>query len=205
MMHAVALQGPPRSGKDTAGLLFGTAFVNLGYQVFEVKASSWLKHVCADICGGKYLSNEDIERIKDAQLYDNGPTFRQVLINFSENFAKPTFGNDFFGRKLVDEMLELTDTYTRYTTSLKEVVFVITDAGFADEQLRVQECVKQSYYSIVQMHREGYDFTNDSRSYFCLDHSDCIKLHNDSTIEELGNEVLKIAQKLDAKWNSLKN
>lgn len=42
---------------------------------------------------------------------------------------------------------------------------LIPDAGFATEQLHIQGHIQPENYLLVRLHRDGMDFTGDSRSY----------------------------------------
>jgi len=207
MMHCVAIQGPPRSGKDTAGFYIKTEFEALGYHAILCKAAGWLKTTVAKHAFGEFpvMNEADIERVKDQLIPGRDITFRQALICFSEQYAKPMFGADFFGKKLVEQMLVLEANYTEfYGMHAKEVVFVMTDAGFEEEQIPVQNCMGKEFYSIVQMHREGCDYSYDSRSYFCLNGSRCEKLHNNEALDILALKCGKIAKGRHEAWTSIK-
>lgn len=160
MKKIILLNGPPRAGKDTLGEMYK----NKEYFTKVEKFAGPIKAAATAIyCGGNrgLFDSYDTPALKDTpQPIFMGKTCREVQIAISENFLKPYHGQDIFGRLMV-ERLKLVDPIT---------VVVITDSGFMEE---AESLVKQfgvDKVFLVRLHRDGYDFSNDSRNYINLDH-----------------------------------
>lgn len=101
-------------------------------------------------------------------LFGRSP--REHMIHTSEKLIKPVYGEDYFGIALAN--------------SLQEGLNVVSDGGFIDELQPVIEAVGKENVLIVRVHRDGCDFSADSRDYLydtgCLE----VDLENDSTLED---------------------
>lgn len=160
-MKIIFLNGPPNSGKDQAAKYIAEFLKNTRHEKF----SKELKERCH---GAFFLWNHDgvcdhdrWESVKDEPLSDfDGMTPRQAYIAFSENFVKPTFGDDALGQWLVKDLRK---------DRRETVTALISDSGFAGEaQVLVDEFGAENC-TLVRIHREGYTFDNDSRGYISLD------------------------------------
>ena len=81
-------------------------------------------------------------------------TFRECLINVGESVKETLCGDgkrDFWAKILMDQ--DLPDG------------IVITDLGFDDEWDYIKNHPKAKVAHLVQLERDGFDFTNDSRGY----------------------------------------
>ena len=164
--HVVFLNGPPGCGKD----LVASHLVQ--YLAFErMKFAATIKRMAAAMLA---ISDETVERLKDTEFailsketkitdgafgterfeYGEKDTLRRLLIRISEEFLKPTYGTSIFGRIAVKELLR---------SSYPLIVF--TDSGFVEEADTVIRTVGQRNTVLIRLHREGCDFTNDSRGY----------------------------------------
>lgn len=109
---------------------------------------------------------------------------REALIHVSENVVKPTQGNDFYGRKLVETIQASSERY----------VFT-PDGGFKDEATPLLEAGYNVY--IVQLERNGATFDNDSRKLLTEDdfkgedgdmlyqNLKFIKMYNNGSLDDL--------------------
>ena len=109
---------------------------------------------------------------------------REALIHVSENVVKPTQGNDFYGRKLVE----------RIEASSERYVFT-PDGGFKDEATPLLQAGYNVY--IVQLERNGATFENDSRKLLTEDdfkgedgsmlykNLKFIKMYNNGSLDDL--------------------
>jgi hypothetical protein len=157
------LNGPARSGKDTAGKHLALTF---GGQL--VKFAEPIKRTVTAIYHGG--SRADFNSYDTAELKDIpqdiyfGKTCREVQIGVSENFLKP-FHNDqsVFGKLLnrdVQRLLERGETGP----------FFITDSGFNREAELLVEQYGASNVFLFRIFREGHTFSGDSRGYITLKH-----------------------------------
>lgn len=189
-LRVIVLNGPPGSGKDFIGKKLAAKFTNdtpISYG-YVAKFAQFVKipvHYFLGLNNPENLSYH--EKIKDMPaIHGCDKTLRQGYINFSEDFAKPTFGEDIFGKMLAKY---LHDTYLwRPNTSY----IVITDGGFAAEQYPVYKLVGKENYIHVNMFRDGTSFDNDSRSYLnTIGSSNPIKCNNNSDADEVVMKLWK--------------
>jgi len=163
-VKVILLNGPPRSGKDFAGRAICAWRANTR----AAKMAKQLKERCHAayllMGGGVPLPHDAFEDRKDIPLTEfDGMTPRQAYIAFSENWIKPTFGKGQLGIWLFREMQARADMW--HPT---ELTFVVTDCGFREEVAEIVRRVGKESVRLVRIHRKGYDFTNDSRSYVDL-------------------------------------
>lgn len=153
---AFILNAPPRSGKDSlkdymientaAGeymfkaKLFAIAYVSGNFTPTEWQ-SVWIPRYESD------LKDEPWERL-------GGLSQRQYLIKISEEWIKPTFGNDYFGICLADSIR--TDNLD---------LAIISDGGFPDEVQPLIDILGKENVFILQWNKKGCSFDNDSRNY----------------------------------------
>lgn len=103
------------------------------------------------------------------------PLVRQAMIDFSESFMKPRFGQKIFGQLLWKRCEEQRHWYDH---------FVVDDSGFAPEAEYVISQAGAANCVLIRLHRAGCTFAGDSRSYVTLPiHS--IDLHNDGAAQEM--------------------
>lgn len=144
-MRIIALNGPPRSGKDTAAKL-------LGIPVF--KFASILKR-SAHAMYGLDVPVDFFEDRKDQRCPEfYGLTPRNIYIEVSERYFKPVHGNDFFGTVLAEALAR----------SNHEAV-AISDSGFDIELIPLIERFGENSITVVRLHRDGCSFRGDSRNY----------------------------------------
>jgi len=147
----VLFNGPPACGKDHAADYFkaqGYKHLSFKYQLFK----ETIKYFNV---GEKWF----MERYNDRSLKEV-PTYwlgnmscREAMIYVSEEKIKPRKGLDYFGKLVADEIDVSKD-------------YAISDGGFIDELLPVVEKVGKENFRLVQLTREGHDFSSDSRRYF---------------------------------------
>lgn len=150
MKKLVVLNGPAGCGKDTlADILVTSGF-------FDEKLS--FKSPIFDVARGvlskddfdKFIKNYDDRSFKEShQSFLGGKTPREFMIWISEVVMKPVFGNDVFGKRLYSKIVD--------------GFYVSSDGGFASE---IEPLLSNGVdVMIVRLHRDGFDFSGDSRSY----------------------------------------
>ncbi len=152
--YFIGFNGPPGSGKDTAAEMAITYLFECGYTAIHVKFAQPLKSATAMLLGVERIS----EDMKSQPTPYNGVTWRKALIEMSETYAKPLFGEDFFGKRMI-QFVE------RFTDLQKSIVFVGSDCGFHLEQLVTCEHFTPDRYALIRIQRPGHTFEGDSRSY----------------------------------------
>lgn len=181
-MKFILLNGPPRSGKDTAAAaLCGW----LQPPVRHEKFSAPLKHAFAGMMGAECENFvvHKYEAMKDAPIPDLGFSFRQWQIDFSETFMKSCYRNDVFGRLLLKRLEEHPPE--------DNAVIVISDCGFQIEVDYLVGAVPQPNNDIAlfRLHRASTSFVGDSREYVQSPRCDNFDVHNDGTIEEFQSRI----------------
>lgn len=169
----VLLNGPKRSGKDTVGKLIGQALNRDHYrsQIFDdpildnppvavFSIADDLKELTHEIFGLPYGADH-YEKVKDEVSDDfitaHGPISpRAAYIYVSENIMKPLFGEDVFSERYIRKC-EMQYPKSR--------MVVNTSLGFQAELVALARMVSPQNIMVIRVHREGYDFTGDSRSW----------------------------------------
>lgn len=161
---AVILNGPPGCGKDTIANLIVERCNSLSpvikHQFKDVLYEHTAKHYQVDL--DKFIHFASDRELKDSVSLAglHGKTPRQALIHVSEDICKPRYGNGYFGSVEANRIRELKGRVRG------PVNVIYPDGGFGDEVLAIEsefDCVL-----IVRLHRDGYDFTGDSRNYLNL-------------------------------------
>jgi hypothetical protein len=177
----VVFNGPPRSGKDTMTDHMWTVTPSSA----RLKMSQPLKDGVKALFRLTDAQMSHLERIKDepSDLL-HGYTFREMQIKISEEWLKPTFGNDIFGKIAAQYVTE----------NIHNHVLFISDGGFLDELVPLHLLVGHANFLVVQLHRRSTDFSNDSRGYIV--HPDVrgktMKLGNSGSLKDT-KEMCQIA------------
>ena len=160
-MRIILLNGPPRCGKDTVSAILKEHSPSFVHQekfalpmkivtplVYSVTLSHWKEHL--DTAENKDLACSEFF----------GKTPREVQIALSEEYLKPLHGKTIFG-KLLSRRLNMV------LGGMLDCV-VISDSGFLEEALEVINTFGAENIQLWRIHREGCDFSKDSRNYIQL-------------------------------------
>ena len=175
-MQIIFLNGPPSSGKDWLGrqLVDQLEFAAIRKFATEVKERTHAALGLVDE-NGRPLPADAFEAVKDQVDVPGwgGISPRQGYIQFSEGFAKPLYGDRVFGEWFLERQ--------RFTNP--GLTMVITDSGFVPEAEVLVEEYGAENCLLARIHREGYTFASDSRSYVDLSHLNvqCHDITNDGT------------------------
>ncbi len=181
------LNGPPGAGKDTlANTLVDTHHhVRFKDKSYDLTISAWnlrdhrewfmymvnhreLKEMPHSILTINDDCILDIENKLDIPLlktvnnqYCTSP--RGALIVTSELDIKPHFGKDYFGIVAGRNIKEISDKNRGVSTK----DFMFSDGGFPDELTGLIDVLGTNDYEyyICRLHREGFNFSKDSRDY----------------------------------------
>lgn len=148
----VLFNGPPRSGKDAGADYFKR---NYGWKHLSFKYQLY-KETCKYFgCDYEwFMERYDDRSVKEVPHVDLGHmSCREAMIYVSEQIVKPKRGLDYFGQLVANE-IDLTKNYA------------ISDGGFVDELIPVVEKVGSKNFVLVQLTRDGEDYSSDSRRYF---------------------------------------
>jgi hypothetical protein len=151
---------PPSSGKDTLFKYLYEEFytkhgITINHREFKSKLID-IALTCSSI--DKPTWDEYYQSNKDTPWSRlNGLSPRQLLMRISEEWIKPTFGLDYFGRVLSNEVKE-------------RGIYIVTDGGFTEEIQPILNLPNIDLF-ICQWKRintntnEPYNFNSDSRNY----------------------------------------
>lgn len=146
MTRYLLISGPPGSGKDLTG---STIAAGLGDGAIVEKFAAPLV-IAARAFG--FLMDEDL---KEDPCGPGGVSRREFQIQLSESFAKPLMGTNVFGQALVRRVEALVD---------QPSLVIVTDSGFYQEAATVCGFVGSDNVRRIHLHREGHDYSNDSRT-----------------------------------------
>lgn len=108
--HVICLNGPPRSGKDTVA--------NMVYDNFKVyfwidtkKFSKPLDRIAAatlniDKESEKFIKYREERKYDPLLEFECSSTMRQMLISISEDYIKPLFGKEWFGKQAANTLIQ---------------------------------------------------------------------------------------------------
>jgi hypothetical protein len=149
----VLLNGPPRSGKDTAARIIikdmpGTVRHGFADPLKNATHALYCRACASD-------AYEDVKDTPHADFLGLSP--RQAYIEMSERMVKPVRGKAFFGSVMVRQVERARAAGAR--------MVVIPDSGFASELAPIIAAVGPASVLLLRMHRPGATFAGDSRSY----------------------------------------
>ena len=144
----IVLNGPPMSGKSTIARELSQYMNERHIETVSDSFAAPMKHYISTALGMQYASMP-----KDAPRAElSGYSVREFLIDLSENYIKPRYGDGVYGRWLSHRIGRIQPSPS----------FVICDdGGFTDEV----DALGAGKAIIVRVNRPGKDFSNDSRSY----------------------------------------
>jgi len=186
-MKVIFINGPPRSGKDAAGnalatILKGETFkfahaLKCGtHALFAAMRGIRLDMTSIEDFASDATNDAAFEAVKDKSSPEFfGLSPREAYIAVSETLLKPTFGDKFFGAVLM-----------RRLAQDQPGVAIITDSGFVGEAQVIIDAVGADNCKLLRMHRDGCDFSNDSRGYIDLPGVDCHDVDNNGNLALLG-------------------
>lgn len=155
--------GPPRSGKDT--LANHPLLREQGFKLWHGKMAHHLflalMATRTDISPWRWEElREKAKEIPQPEFL--GRTMREVMIQFSEKWMKPTYGKDIFGRVLLHDITHRE----RHSDQSIPRALLISDSGFREEADPLINHFGAENCHIVRVVRPGYSFRGDSRSWW---------------------------------------
>ena len=164
----ILFNGPPGSGKDHAAdycKQYNFKHLSFKYQLFK----ETIKYF--NVEENWFMDGYNDRSQKEVKVAELGNmSRREAMIYVSETKIKPRMGLDYFGKLVADEI----DVEANYC---------ISDGGFIDELIPVVEKVGEDEFILVQLTRNGCDFSSDSRRYFDGNVIQEYVLGNETTIE----------------------
>lgn len=166
MQYVIGLNGPPKSGKDTIANALRTMMdheCNIPTVIDHLARP--MREMALSLTGHDPKNFANYNAIKDSPqkllkraLGGSEDSIRQLMIRTSEDFIKPLYGDDFWGRKLIDEHKWIEEGIPG--------VLIVPDIGFPAEVGAFDllfDKIPQLQTLIVQVERPGVDWGNDSR------------------------------------------
>lgn len=197
--HTFIFNGPPRSGKDTAAnhayehsagwnqrlrIKFAQPIDDAISAIFRLSPDyyhRWQKY-----------RNDPILKDSEPFLDASGKTAREIMIGFSEVFAKPYLGQGIFAYLAAQQVRKIQRHYNPTLT-------VVSDCGFQEEfDIFARRTAKDSQIHLITLNRTGCDFSNDSRQYvqpnnWTQSHT---VLENNSTQAEFEKRIIELIKEL---------
>lgn len=103
---------------------------------------------------------------------------RDAMIYASECIAKPLFGGEVFGERLLSQLKE-------------GVINVATDGGFQEEVSPSIRKLGEDHVHIVRIYRPDHDYAGDSRGYLSFDYTALnAEVFNTSTLDVFYQDIL---------------
>lgn len=177
-IEILLVNGPPRSGKDTVA-----NYLAAHYGFRHVKFAGALKRATHALVQELNGSNEPLlsDAFEWAKDEPNtaffGSTPRETYIAVSEWLCKELWGDRIFGTVLAKQIARL---------ALRgEKRFVVSDSGFVEEARELVEWFGHDRIKLIRMHRDGCDFSKDSRGHVSLPDVEELDLHNNGAVDDL--------------------
>jgi len=183
----ILFNGPPSAGKDCAADYFkhvkGWKHLSFKYQLYKETCKYF------DCRYDWFMDRYDDRSVKEVPHIDLGHmSCREAMIYVSEKVIKPRRGLDYFGKQVADE-IDLNKNYA------------ISDGGFVDELIPVINKVGSKNFILVQLTREGCDYSSDSRRYF---DGNVVQEHIIGHITEINNKYV-LPHKFDVVTHRIHN
>lgn len=194
-MWVLNLNGPPGCGKDTICEEIKKAVKREDVNVVHMEFKGLLFEIAIRASGlpedvWYSLYEREFKEKPCDYLLINGvkASPREWMIHCSENLMKPLFGEDVFGKVLVEKLRDIEDN----TPEGEKNLVVISDGGFIEETSPVVNFVGEDNYFLYRIKRkkpsgEFYDFKGDSRSYLFSKDFPCATLHEKDILNKEGD------------------
>lgn len=150
----IGISGPPRSGKDTLAVLLHTHFWRSNIQTEIQSLSMPMRLAVYGMMGFEYTREHYEEHKDDALMIPGKPNWtsiRKEMISLSEDHVKPRLGHGWWGNALLN----------RVKPGVR--LIIVPDMGFDAEHDVFAAVLSDCLW--IHLHREGKDFSNDSRKY----------------------------------------
>lgn len=177
----VLLNGPPRSGKDTAGKYLTSVVPKSLIEKFAGTLKS-TTHVKFGLYGIPDDYFEDCKDQPNDAFFGNSP--RREYIDESEKRTKPFLGEQHYGKVLLRQL------WRHYQAGVRN--FFITDSGFAREAEPLIDSIGVQNFLLIRVHAEkrGCSFSGDSRSFIYLAGIPTYDIDNNDSVDVFQSALL---------------
>jgi len=166
--------GPPGSGKDTA--------VEYLTRTYPITGEKFALPIYMGVSAFLNITPQQLAMRKELPIFPGqrgSMTHRQLMIEFSERFIKPTFSPTIFGDLLLERFLTaihgnmsliqaqinaLEDSSTFEEVKIAAAV-AISDCGFTEEVQALLKVLPPEAFTVIYLHREGCSYRGDSRDW----------------------------------------
>lgn len=170
---------PPSAGKDTATeFLTKSILERFIHKEFKTQLNELVKKIY-QLTDEQWAELTHYPVKNDPSPLLNGLSSRQAQIKVSEEVIKPHFGQDYFGIAAVKSLV-------------KGKINVFSDGGFKSEVDVLINELGADNVIIVRIHRDGCDYSKDSRSYLYDDRVKSFDLINNSTLIEFYKQIVEL-------------
>ncbi|AEM24788.1 ATP-binding protein [Cronobacter phage ESP2949-1] len=162
MAKVIILNAPPRTGKDTLANRICELLKERGVRVHSLSFKLPMFQIAQAMLGAEdyvefLAAYDDRERKEKPLPVLNGKSPREYMIWLSEEVMKPSFGVNYFGRRIAGAISNIT--------RLDGQVVIMSDGGFPEE---IDPLMARGHeVHVVRLSRPGYVFegSGDSRNY----------------------------------------
>ena len=185
-MYIVAFNGPPRSGKDTLAEMLANHMDAQGVTMMVVPESLSfpLREIAYTMTG--WIGSPDgpnYEQFKTTHFEAFGKDGRQIMIDVSERFLKPTYGIEIMANLLIAR-----------NSNIGPAIILIRDSGFQIEIDPLIRWVGEDNLFVVSVNRDGTTFDGDSREW--VTHKHMAMFNNNGTLDDLATEAGRVYGRL---------
>ena len=187
-MYIVGFNGPPRSGKDTLAEMLANQMDKAGVVSLVVPESLSLplREIAYAMTGWQGARDGFTYEAFKTEVFPQfgNRTGRQLMIDVSERFLKAIYGQTI-----------MADLLIARNSGIGSAVLLIRDCGFQCEVNPLESWVGVENLYMVNLFREGCDFSNDSREYVHTS-GKMHQVYNDSDLAHLETEAGRIYGRL---------
>lgn len=167
MTYLIGLNGPPGAGKNALADELAHLFRRVhGVDPYVMAIAAPLRQI-AGLLTGVDMTDDTKYALAKAMVFEhlNGETGRQVMINVTEQYLKPRYGEQVWVNALIREMRELQRCRPE-----NERVIIVTDVGFMCERRAIaNEFARPAF---VELARPGCSYVGDSRGSIAIGDND---------------------------------
>lgn len=189
-MYIIAFNGPPRSGKDTFAEMVGKVVEStreVPGPILLTSLSNPLRHIAYGMVGRAYHGNAaNYESFKEEYFERLDRTGRQLMIDASERFLKPTYGETVMADLLIQSIRHLPNN----------ALVLVRDSGFQCEVDPLIREVGPENLCVTHVVRDGCSFENDSREWVYHPTGFQGKIYNNSNLDALRIKAVKFVTHL---------
>lgn len=192
MGKVIIFNGPRMSGKDEFGNRLkqhfyrkkGKVSINLHHRMMKSSLNELVTTIYGVSLTDWWLRVDDRSLKEEPWDKLDGLSTREAQISVSERVMKPALGDDIFG-KMLARTLDIDKFY------------YLTDGGFQAELRPVVEKFGTDNILVIRLHREGFTFEGDSRSYIENEWFPDVKMIDvkSGQVESTSEEIIKEVEK----------